>query len=76
MIFGTRNVRFLHRSHSLTTAARELARYKLDFVGVHEVRWDKRGAESPWDFFLWKKKRQSSIGNSFILGTPKNSICG
>ena len=24
-------------------AARELARFKLDFVGVQEVRWDKRG---------------------------------
>ena len=24
-------------------AARELARYKLDVVGVQEVRWDKRG---------------------------------
>jgi hypothetical protein len=25
------------------TVARELARYKLDLVGVQEVRWDKRG---------------------------------
>ena len=30
-------------SGSLTTVARELARYKLDLVGVQEVRWDKRG---------------------------------
>ena len=28
---------------SLTAAARELARYKLDLVGVQEVRWDKGG---------------------------------
>ena len=27
----------------LTAAARELARYKLDLVGVQEVRWDKGG---------------------------------
>ena len=27
----------------LTTAARELARYKLDSVGVQEVRWDRGG---------------------------------
>jgi hypothetical protein len=26
---------------SLTAAVRELARYKLDLVGVQEVRWDK-----------------------------------
>ena len=30
----------LYRAGSLTAAARELARYKLDLVGVQEVRWD------------------------------------
>jgi hypothetical protein len=25
------------------TVARELARYKLDLVGIQEVRWDKWG---------------------------------
>ena len=28
-------------SSSLATVARELARNKLDLVGVQEVRWDK-----------------------------------
>jgi hypothetical protein len=28
-----------------TAAAGELARYKLDLVGLQEVRWDKRGTE-------------------------------
>jgi len=41
MRFGTWNARSLYRSGSLTAAARELARYKLDLVGVQEVRWDK-----------------------------------
>jgi len=41
MSYGTWNVRILYRSDSLKTAARELARYKLDLVGVQEVRWDK-----------------------------------
>jgi exonuclease III len=41
MRFGTWNIRSLYRSGSLTTAARELARCKLDLVGVQEVRWDK-----------------------------------
>jgi hypothetical protein len=31
----------MYRLGSLTTAARELAKYKLDLVGVQEVRWDK-----------------------------------
>jgi exonuclease III len=38
---GTWNVRSMYRSVFLTTVARELARYKLDFVAVQEVRWDK-----------------------------------
>jgi hypothetical protein len=40
---GTWNVRSLYRAGSLTAAGRELARYKLDLVGVQEVRWDKGG---------------------------------
>jgi hypothetical protein len=37
-------------------AARELARYKLDLVGVLEVRWDKEGTVKVGDysFFLGK----------------------
>ena len=34
MRFGTWNVRCLHRAGSLTAAARELAQYKLDLMGV------------------------------------------
>jgi len=41
--FGTWNVRILYGVGSLTVAARELARYKLDLVFVQEVMWDKRG---------------------------------
>jgi exonuclease III len=46
MRFGTWNVTSLKRAGSLTAAAaaaaaaRELASYKLDLVGVQEVRWD------------------------------------
>jgi hypothetical protein len=43
MGFGTRNVRSLYRAALLMTVARELAKYKLDLVGVREVRWDKDG---------------------------------
>ena len=41
MKLDTWNVRSLYRAGSLKAAARELARYKLDIVGVQEVRWDK-----------------------------------
>jgi len=54
MRFGTWNVRNLYRACSLTAAARELARYKLDLVGVQEVRRDKAGTGRAGDcnFFL------------------------
>jgi hypothetical protein len=42
ILLGTWNVRSLYRAGSLITAARELARYNLDLVGVQKVRWDKR----------------------------------
>jgi exonuclease III len=48
--FGTWNVRSLYRSGSLKMAARELGKYKLDFVGVQEVRWDKVGTERAEDY--------------------------
>jgi hypothetical protein len=41
MRVGTGNVRSMHRAGSLTAAAKGFARYKLELVGVQEVRWDK-----------------------------------
>jgi hypothetical protein len=43
ILLSTWNVRRLYRAGSLMAAARELARYKLDLVGVQEVRWEKEG---------------------------------
>ena len=50
---GTWNVRSLCRAGSLTTAARELARYKIDSIGVLEDRGDKRGAVKAGDCFFF-----------------------
>jgi hypothetical protein len=38
MRFGMWNVKSLYRAGSITAAARELEGYKLDLVGVQEVR--------------------------------------
>jgi len=48
----------LYRERSLTAAAKELSRYKLDLVGVQEVRWDKGGTVRARDcnFFHGKGK--------------------
>jgi len=48
--FGTQYVRSLYRVGTLTAAARELARYKLDLVGVQEVRWEKGGTVRAGDY--------------------------
>jgi exonuclease III len=53
MKFGTWNVRSLYRSGSLKTVARELGKYKLDLVGVQEVRWNKGGTERAEDYTIF-----------------------
>jgi hypothetical protein len=45
MRFGIWNVRNLNMVCSLKTAAGIKSKYKLDLVGVQEVRWDKGGIE-------------------------------
>jgi len=49
---GTWKVRSLNRAGNLKVA-RELAKNKLDVVGVQEVRWDKGGTvrAGDYDFF-------------------------
>jgi hypothetical protein len=49
MKIGTWNVRSFYRAGSVKAAARELGRYKLDVVGVQEVRWDKGGSVTVGD---------------------------
>jgi hypothetical protein len=43
MRFGFQNVRSLYRAGSLMTVSREMSKYKLDLVGVQEVRWEGGG---------------------------------
>jgi hypothetical protein len=75
MRFGTRHVKSLYRSGSLTSAAKELTRYKLDLVGVQWLGEAKRTLYEKGFifFFLWKRKQKSSIENR-ILCTTQNSI--
>jgi hypothetical protein len=42
---GMWNARSMYRAGSLTAVAEEISKYKLDLVGVQEVRWDRGGTE-------------------------------
>jgi len=52
-------------------AARELARYKLDLVGVQEVRWNKEGTVKAGDysFFYGKGNENHQLGTGFLYIT-------
>jgi hypothetical protein len=60
--FDTLNVRSLYRAGSLKTVSRELARYKLDVVGVQEVRWEGGGTE-PEGEYTFSVEREMGIMN-------------
>ena len=51
--FGTWNVLSLYGASSLTAAARELARYKLDLLCVQEVSWGKGGTVRAGDYIFF-----------------------
>jgi exonuclease III len=50
MRFGTWNVRSMYRAGSLRAVAQEISKYKLDLVGVQEVRWGGGGTETAGEY--------------------------
>jgi len=69
MKIGTWNVRSLYTAGSPKAAVMELARYKLDVVGVQEVKWDKGGTVrvGDCDFFYWKGNENHQLGPGFFV---------
>jgi hypothetical protein len=52
-------------------AARKLARYKLDLVGMQEVRWEKEGTVKAGDYSIFYGKEMKIISweQSFLYIT-------
>jgi len=69
MRFGTWSIRSLYRESSLTAAARELQRYKLDLVGLQEARWDKEGTITAGDYniFYERGNKNHQLGTGFFV---------
>ena len=53
----------------LITVARELARNKLDLVGVQEVGWDKEDTVriGDYNFFYGKGNENHQLGTGFFI---------
>jgi hypothetical protein len=68
MRFGIWNVRSLYRAGSLRAMAEEISKYKLDLVGVQEVRWDGGGTEPAhgYIFFYGKRNENHELGTGFF----------
>jgi hypothetical protein len=64
MRFELWNVRILNMAGSLTTVSRELSKYKLDLVGVQEVRWEGGGTEPVGEnTFFYGKGNENNISS-------------
>jgi hypothetical protein len=61
ILLGTWNVRSFYRTGSLMRVPNELARHKLDLVGVPEVRWDKGGTVRAGDYNFFLRQRKLTL---------------
>jgi hypothetical protein len=69
MRFGLRNIRSFFRASSLMTVSRELSKYKLDLVGVQEVRWEGgvTEPEGEYTFFYRNDNENHELGTGFFV---------
>jgi hypothetical protein len=63
MRFGTWKVKSVYRSGLITAAAREVVKYKLDLVGVEQVRWDQGGEGTRSGLYYFRMEEEKKIVN-------------